>query len=103
MKSVPGPRRVVVSFQFVGFELAVMTCAKLEMDRKFIDSALVPNTFDFRHGTLPIPRGALIILCNGESRDEGGGWLVGEKNNSSVCHRGTSNSWDPLLARTVSQ
>lgn len=45
----------------------------------------------------------LVIGDKSDSRLWFIGGLSGEKNKSSVCQRGVSNSFDPLLALIVSQ
>lgn len=47
----------------------------------------------------------LSFLDKDDDFDAGLGFVVasGEKNRSSVCHRGISNSVDPWVARTVNQ
>jgi hypothetical protein len=120
MKSVPGPRRVVVSFQFVGFgeELVIWTeggtgcCLVAE-----------PNVIDDRFSLLFFPncerddddRLWNLVAFEKEGSRERRRWCLawewdwgplggpGEKNRSSVCQRGVSNSSEPWLARIVSQ
>jgi hypothetical protein len=104
MKRVPGPRRVVVSFQFVGFGVEDRIWAPVWLGSSWwlsLERDWVLGGFD------DDGRGRvdLRILVRGEKSDGRGcfGCCWGEKNRSSVCQRGVSNSLVALLARMVSQ
>jgi hypothetical protein len=101
MKRVPGPRRVVVSFQFGG---AGVSIAALGVG---IDVDVVVWFWGFICGLKILDswkkrvrfEGVVVVVGDGD----GGGGDGGAKNRSSVCQRGTSNSCVALLARIVSQ
>jgi hypothetical protein len=120
MKRVPGPRRVVVSFQFVGLGeedviwteggrgiLAFVSVVERAVDRLFLlGLPRFESDDDVRLWTLVAPEKE----GSRERRwdcDLDWGWRLlgetGEKKRSSVCHRGMSNSSEPWLARIVSQ
>lgn len=96
MKSVPGPRRVVVSFQFVGlvflFLLGIDIMRSVWMLMRLILPCLVvgcryrPNGSVL--GTTTLDNNPDINLDLEPSDSD----LA--KNESSVCHRGTSKSLD---------
>lgn len=85
MKRVPGPRRVVVSFQFggVGIDVDGVGCFwGFICGLRILDSWKKRVRFE----------GVVVVAGDG-----------GAKNRSSVCQRGMSNSCVALLARMVSQ
>jgi hypothetical protein len=101
MKRVPGPKRVVVSFQFggVGVSIAVLDVG-IDVDVVgwfwgFICVLRILESWKKR------VRFEDVVVVVGDG--DGGGGDGGAKNRSSVCQRGMSNSCVALLARIVSQ
>lgn len=87
MKRVPGPRRVVVSFQFggVGIDIDVVGWFwGVICGLRILGSWKNRVRFE----------GVVVVVGDGDG---------GAKNRSSVCQRGMSNSCVALLARIVSQ